>query len=310
MPVCHFALGKLIIALRSDGATVTTRWSTIFDDEGLTRTAAADITLTLSLVETPPPWPERFDVREPISGLGVVHHDDGNALYFAAGAYAFIERNSSVIEGQITRSCLPYIEDVTYTFLAAACRRSGHYLLHAFAAEKNGRALLLVAPSGGGKTTTGLALLQSGYRLLANDTVVLTRHHNTLFAHPTPEQIQVRRPTFALLGSLCEVYRPLPTSRFLRHFKFEPGETTPITAVCVLDLQPERPCALTLLPKPMALACLLEASVDRWDKNTLAAHTGFLQRLCAQAKTYRLRVGRDVVTEVAEMLERGDAQSK
>lgn len=55
---------------------------------------------------------------------------------------------------------------------AAACPRAR--VLHGCAVERSGRALVVLAPSGGGKTTLAVALVGRGWRLLSDDFVVLT----------------------------------------------------------------------------------------------------------------------------------------
>ena len=48
-------------------------------------------------------------------------------------------------------------------------RRSDLYFLHAAALERDGRALLLVAESGGGKSTTAWGLLHHGFRYASDE---------------------------------------------------------------------------------------------------------------------------------------------
>lgn len=294
MKTFQVVLGGKCVSLRSDSIVVIEAWSTVFGEVWREETAVSPISLTLDLVEQLPAWPAQFDFQESVSGLGVVRQEDGVALYFAAGAYCFVPNGSDQLHGQIVADCLPHIEEITYTFLASAYRRHGQFLIHAFAAKKNSELLLLIAPSGGGKTTTGLALLQHGYRLVANDTAVLTQADNTISAHAVPEMIHVRQNSFALLGLPSNATAPLPTTQFLQAHGFESATAGAITAVYFLDLKPELPCEKRPFPKPIALAKLLEASVDRWDKASLTAHTAFLTQLCERADMFQLRIGYDM----------------
>jgi hypothetical protein len=44
------------------------------------------------------------------------------------------------------------------------------------------------------------------------------------------------------------------------------------------------------MPPALALAHLLELSLDRWDKNNLPSHITFLEKLCHQAKAASLKI--------------------
>jgi hypothetical protein len=80
--------------------------------------------------------------------------------------------------GAVTRNCLEAygaFEDVMMISLAPLYRRRGWFPLHAFAAlAPNGRVALITGEMGSGKTTTGLALLNAGWKLLSNDSPLLT----------------------------------------------------------------------------------------------------------------------------------------
>lgn len=56
----------------------------------------------------------------------------------------------------------------------------GVHRVHALGLEKGGRALLVLLPSGGGKTTLGLAAIEQGFRLLSDDAPLITRAGDVL----------------------------------------------------------------------------------------------------------------------------------
>jgi hypothetical protein len=79
--------------------------------------------------------------------------------------------------GAVTRNCLEAygaFEDVLMISLAPLYRRRGWFPLHAFAAlSPTGKVALITGTMGAGKTTTGLALLSAGWKLLSNDSPLL-----------------------------------------------------------------------------------------------------------------------------------------
>ncbi len=80
------------------------------------------------------------------------------------------------VEATVTPAVLDLygaFEDVNSIGLAPLLRRRGRALIHAFGAAHRGRALLLAGNNASGKTTTGLALLAAGWKLLSNDSPML-----------------------------------------------------------------------------------------------------------------------------------------
>jgi len=101
------------------------------------------------------------------------------------------------------------------TILCDGLTDAGHCVVHAACLEKTIRGgtgvLLVVAPSGTGKSTTALALTGAGWRLMGDDITVLTRTPAGVRAWGFPRFCNVRRPTLGLLPWLAEL--PLvPTS--------------------------------------------------------------------------------------------------
>lgn len=80
------------------------------------------------------------------------------------------------------------LNDVLVTpLLHSALARWGWVALHACAIEQAGVGLLIIAASGGGKSTLALALLQAGWRLVADDRVLLHTDTNVITAWGTAE---------------------------------------------------------------------------------------------------------------------------
>ena len=155
--------------------------------------------------------------------------------------------------------------------------------MHGFAAQKEGHTILLIGPSGSGKTTAGMALLKNGWRFLANDVILLTG--NSIQIYPTFDQIRVRQGTIDLL---CE------EGVHLEELPIRFGQTRKVTAVYLVQLQPNRQTQLSPLTTPLAFVKLIESSVDHWDTSQLPAHLSFLRRLCEETAVFNLHSGKDI----------------
>jgi hypothetical protein len=110
------------------------------------------------------------------------------------------------------------------------------YFVHAGVLELAGRAVLLVAPSGGGKSTTAWGLVHHGFRYLSDELAPIDLH--TLTVHPFPRALALKRrppelhplprgtlctsrglhiPTDTLPGGVRDTVAPVAAMFFLRH---------------------------------------------------------------------------------------------
>jgi hypothetical protein len=191
--------------------------------------------------------------------------------------------------------------DVILVSLAPLLRKHGYFLVHAAAVALNEQAILFVGPSGSGKTTTCLALIHAGWQLLSNDIVLLRRDGAKIHALPVPDQISLRPKTRQLLPHLQHIDRNAE-NRILqsgtiatRHAVGDRwGVATPVAALCFPHVTDKTTSQLSPQSRSIALAWLLEESVDSWDNATLPAHTALLADLTAQAPSYRLHLAPDV----------------
>lgn len=306
---CH----ELAIELSSPDAAIVAGWQRLLAG-WVSETAAAerpysDIRLTLQLRdELPPPTgPLLFadSLARPANPaiLSVFGTDEGAALlhfHQAAQVRAPLD-GTMAAAGFMLRSALGNgrFEDVTYTSLAPLLRRHGYFLLHAFAAAKDGRAVLLVGASGSGKTTTGLSLLLAGWQLLSNDVVLLQAQPEGIFALPLPDVIGVRPFSRTLLPDLhawlptWSGQRPVSVAAYdLVNGRW--AAPTPITAIYFPHIEDRERSACSPLPRAICLARLLEESVDQWDEALLDKHIALLQALSVQAQPFTLHLGPDV----------------
>lgn len=253
----------------------------------------ADLRFHLELTDSLPPLP----VTSPIFTdddrqiLRVYQPEKASAwLHFLDGGWIRVPlRGEGELRGFITSELLAVngrLEDVIYTSLAPLLRRRGLFMVHAFAASKNGRSLLLVGPSHSGKTSTGLNLLLHGWELLANDVVLLHQHNHAVHALPTPGTLGIRPHTFELLPRL---------QKQLADMNGRWSTPCPVTTLLFPQILPKGG-ETAVLPhnRAIALTQLMAESMDRWDTATLAPHLALLQQLCQQATTHQLHLGSDI----------------
>jgi hypothetical protein len=130
----------------------------------------------------------RHAIRRPDGeGRPVYDPPEGEVSYFASGDALWID-----VSGRVQVLATPGLTQVSATPAAAAelwlltrpmltiplveqLKRRGLYCLHAGAAARAGRALLLPGPSGSGKSTLALALADAGWDFMADDMVFMDR---------------------------------------------------------------------------------------------------------------------------------------
>ena len=195
--------------------------------------------------------------------------------------------------------CSGRLEDIIFCSLAPLLRRRGFFLIHAFAAVKDSRALLLVGESGSGKTTTGLSLISCGWQYLANDVVLLREHKGKVQVWPTPGGISLARESFALLphlSQLAENDREHVGKRLFPAISLVEGWAAPAKATHILfpKVTGKTSIGLQRQTRSITLARLMEGSVDRWDVRCLDSHLQLLELLSRQAEAYDLHLGQDL----------------
>ncbi|MBN1318772.1 MAG: hypothetical protein JXA42_25050 [Anaerolineales bacterium] len=197
-------------------------------------------------------------------------------------------------------------EDLIAMGLAPFLRRNGCVLVHAFAAALNDRAILLVGDNASGKTTTGLAFLAIGWRLVANDSPMLGIDHNQVMAFAYPGLLSATMDALNYLPTLrsrlvkpCRTVRPgwKMTFPYEKTFNSPWQYQAPVRSICLLDLQTgATQHRIEPLSPANALGRLLPHSVDRWDQGTLSFQIEILHKLVRQAPTFILHLGPDVPT--------------
>lgn len=305
---CH----DVTIHLDSPDAPILAGWRGLLRGWLREETSAApDVRLSLRLVDKLPPpagpllysdheaHPERpsiLNVHDLGDGAAQLHFHEAGQLTLSLRQTAGLLTAEGVMQVEALGN--GRFEDITYTSLAPLLRRRGYFLLHAFAAAREGQAILLVGASGSGKTTSGLSLLLAGWELLSNDVVLLQARPDSVYALPTPDAVSIRPASLRLLPALRE---RLPGWTGERPFSLSAYELVngrwaapaPIRALYFPQIENRVESALRPLPRAVGLARLLEESVDQWDAPLLADHLAVLQAISQQADAFTLRLGQN-----------------
>jgi hypothetical protein len=227
-------------------------------------------------------------------------------------------------------------EDLIAIGLSPHFRRRGRFLIHAFAAtppplphpktrnlplrthgpgHRTGVAVLLVGDIGAGKTTTGLALLHAGWKLLSNDSPILTRApHSNLRVLAYPGLLSAYPDTLARFPELAGIAPPTETRQktLFAAESIYPDvwvESAPPAGIVFPQVESRADHALERLPAPEALRLILPHAIEQWDREMIPAHLALLNQLVQSVPAYRLRLGPDTSTipaMIASAIDRRD----
>lgn len=314
-----FSLGDLLVELRAD-LPVEQAYAALLDQwpsqqVGATVGRKPDILFQISLVEELPPTREKllyvdlaYGPDPAVGQLSVYGSRHTFSLVFQNCAAITLSPGTGsgdepvAIQGVATTALWQSgrLEDVLFTSLAPVLRRRGYYLMHAFAASREHRAVLFVGPSGSGKTTAGLSLIQQGWQFLANDVVLLRQKGQVVYALPTPNGISLSPRTADLVpglsgvidgtGDLDRAKRYFAASRIISTW----GQAGAVKTIIFPRVGRQMHCQMSPTTSALSLARLMESSLDRWDRECIPTHLDLLTRLCRQASICELSLGKDV----------------
>lgn len=275
-------------------------------DQSRTLRAGGDLRFELNLVPDVPPAPPgqpRFQqgnllayYRDPSGPIVIAH--------FPRFGQLTLDLARGVTSGEIVPAALTTygaLEDLIAIGLSPHLRRKGMFLIHAFAAASDSRAILIVGSIGAGKTTTGLSLLNAGWKLLSNDSPILNAEADVM-----------RYP--GLLAAYPDTFARFPATAHWADSRLQTTEGRQKLTVAAEAIWPEVWCdraparaivfpqiehraehALEALSAPEALRRLLPHAVEQWDTAMMPEHLRVLRLLVEQAPAYLLRLGPDVL---------------
>ena len=302
------------LTLDSDSARIEAEWAQLYapfvahptQGEG---DGGIPIRLNLTLASTMPAPPAGRPAYAQ-SDLAVYPTGDHLIIHLPRLGQLEVNPAAGAVDGVLVPEALDLygaFEDINAVGLAPLLRRHGRVLIHAFAAAYQGEGLLLVGDSASGKTTTGLALLAAGWKLIANDSPMLGEQDGQVTAYAYPGLIGTHADTLRRIPALRELVDdptlapPRPDWKTSlaaeEHFASPWQERAPVKAICLLNLDPDAAPLehqLAALSPAAALGQLLPHSVDRWDQEAVGSHIDLLQALVQQAPAYRLALGTDI----------------
>lgn len=264
------------------------------------------------LPAAPPPPPGMPVIAE---GNLVSYYGAGSLITIRLPKYALVtvDLAQQRLTGAITRSCLDtygVFEDTLMITLAPLYRRRGWFPLHAFAAlAPTGQVALISGATGSGKTTTGLALLEGGWKLLSNDSPLLALQEDQVQVLAYPGQLSAFDDSLARFESLrgfipekeeagpAQLNLLAPTGPQKRVFKAEAAFVDPwaVSGKAGGVFFPEVVPGLSqselvpLLAKE-AFLNLMPQAVEGWDQEMVSPSLRLLNQLVSQVPCYRLRL--------------------
>jgi hypothetical protein len=190
----------------------------------------------------------------------------------------------------------------TYAVLTML-RFRGFFGLHAAALARQGRGCLVVAPSGGGKSTAALSLLRAGWSLVSDDSVLLRRSRGGVIALALRREMYLKRPDAG--APVGEPWQRLlfPDREF---FKLEVGSAYPervcpaCTPAVLLFPALEGTAATTfedMEPADAMFELLEHSTVADLEPTQTPAHVRVLAQLVGQSRALRMSAGSDVLED-------------
>jgi hypothetical protein len=213
-----------------------------------------------------------------------------------------ISLESGTTNGVLVRRALDVpglLEDVIAIGFSPHLRQRGIYLVHAFAASYKDKAILLVGDIGAGKTTTGMALLAAGWRLLSNDSALFDASAEVL---SYPGLLAAYPDTFERFSATNRLTDGLSDSE-QRSKIIVPAESiwpdvwcdhASAGAIIFPQIESRGDHLLEPLGRPEALRRLLPHTMEQWDSETMPNHLSALSALVNAAPGFILRLGPEV----------------
>lgn len=308
----QFDLHGLILQLDSNDGLVRSRFDATFPQSlvppHVPRGAGIICQLDLSEEIPPPPagapvYAERDLIHYYLALPTVIAH-------FPRYGQLRINLDRATVQGEIITAAITtygVFEDLVAIGLSPLLRRRGKFLLHAFAAEFGGRAALLVGSIGSGKTTTGIALVRAGWKLLSNDSPLIDAA--TTHVESYPGLLSAYPDT---LRRFPELHSLLPETGARHKVTFAAESIYPDVwsdsaapgVILFPRIENVAEHRIARLTGPEALRLLLPHAVERWDSEMIPQHLAVLNALVAQTPAYTLSLApnTDTIPELVRAL--------
>jgi hypothetical protein len=305
MPVPTPISGReLQVELRGDDDEVAARVAAILASYGMTCTrdpGASGVTFELAragVVRVP------AAAREVGRQDGIRAWDDHGTIYLCCDAHTVrVEPGTGRCVGALPRTSDGVRKDVVVYGVLLLLRRRGVYGLHAAAVAWKGTGCLLVADRRAGKSTAALNLLRAGWSYLSDDAVALHACGGVVEALPLRRDCRLDDDALRHFPELGDRWAADPAAEggkrrldVRAHFPDRVRDRCTPRALVFPTLVPAPTSRLVPLDRAGALMRLVRQSVViRLDAAGAPPHLDVLARLVAQARSYRLLAGRDLL---------------
>jgi hypothetical protein len=313
MPAISVNLHGSNLTFQSPDQPLRERFDTVSGHLPRLEDVAADILIWWELSDQPaapipPPTSPVIAPGELVSYYGPPRGEaEGDEITIRMPKYGLItvDLSKKRLNGAVTRNCLEVygaFEDVLMISLAPLYRRRGWFPLHAFAAlTADGRVALITGEMGSGKTTTGLALLDAGWKLLSNDSPLLSMQKSRVCVLAYPGQLSAFDDSLARFDRLKRLIpnqipsgQGPPAKRVFRAEELfsEPWATSGTAAgIFFPQVKPQLTHSRLVPVEPKeAVLKLIPQAVEGWDKELIAPTLKILNALVEQAPCYNLEL--------------------
>ncbi len=307
------------------------RWHESFSSLS-TSADAADIALALDIVSQVPPSPPRAPNFKQENLIEYYIDGDLITVHFPRFGQLRLDLAKRISEGKIVREALTaygVFEDLVAIGLSPHLRRRDYFLIHAFAAtpsptpppsanspmgEGSRVGVLIVGNIGAGKTTTGMSLLNAGWKLLSNDSPIINgdakilSYPGLLAAYPNTFA-RFEATKYLLTPSLHpppSVNSPMGEGRGEGQSKITVAaekiwrdvwvESATAGMIIFPQIESRRDHYLEPISQPEALRLIIPHAIEQWDRAMIPRHLEILNRLIQSAPAYRLHLSPDVLS--------------
>ena len=302
MDTLRWQFHDLIIEGNTDDANLWRGWLNSFGSLPTT-TAVPDLKVSFYTVSSVPEAPDRDPDFQQGDLLHYFVEGDQVIAHFPRYGQLHLDLATGQTQGRVVAAAgdtYAILEDLIAISLSPHLRRRQKFLLHAFAAAFAGQAVLLVGGIGAGKTTSGLSLLNAGWRLLSNDSPVVTANGRI---QQYPGVLAAYPESFAHFPALAHLARDGVVGNGRQKISVTAESIwpdvwlpeAPVGAICFPQIESCPEHSLTPLAKPAALARLLPHAVEQWDKAMIPTHLQILRQLIEAAPAYILHLSPDVL---------------
>jgi hypothetical protein len=215
------------------------------------------------------------------------------------------ETRGKLLSGAVQNTNI--LEDMVAVGISPHLRRRGMFLIHGFAAAHEGRGVILVGPVASGKTTTGMALLNAGWKLLSNDSPVI---HDDGRILSYPGMLTAHRDSFARFEAINRVIGKQTESPTGKKLAVPAEQVWPSVwadealpaAIFFPNIESRKKTSLSPIKPVESLRRLLPQAVEQWDQEMIPFHLKVLSRLVENTSSFCLHLGTEI-EEVPSLLE-------